>query len=270
VVLALGVTGCTNKAALSEQRAEAHVEYLARLTPQDVAEVRAGLPLGTAHLELLWEEGKNPQDDPQASQVALERARGKVQDLRIAKSTFFAVTLLDGTALRSDQEQDTVVGKKLFEAFPGLKVASSSGYAETTGTLHELRGVEGKPDGQWAASAAVKHQGRTVGHYVTGWSWALYARRLHVALDGRLYEEEVGKKPLVYVFVIVGNQAFGRREAPQINADEIVKLDPLANTAGEAVFRAQLEIAGREFGLAAKRTPVLGDDVMVAVLRSEI
>lgn len=262
--------GCADKGKHSAERAAAHVGYLAELAVQDVEEVRLGLPKGTPYLEPLWAQGKQPDEDPQAVEAALARARGKVQDLRVAKSTFFAVTELSGTALRSDQEQDTVVGKNVFAAFPSLKLPPQESYAETTGSMHELRGVEGKPDGQWAASAAVKHEGKTVGYYVTGWSWALYARRLHVALDSRLHDEESGKKPLIYVFTIVGKQAFGRREAPQVNAIEIEKLDPLSKTQGDSVYRTELEITGRTFGLAAKRVPALGDQVMLAVLRSEI
>ncbi len=265
-----GLAGCDNETERSMQRAAQHAEFLVTLTEKDVAEVRQGLPEGAKQLQPLWAGDKKPGDDPQVAQETLIKARNKVQDLRVAKSTFFAVAELDGSVVRSDQQQDLMVGKNIFKAFPSLKEALSKGYAETLGDMEEARGVKGKPDGQWVAAATVQAEGKPVGLYVSGWSWASYARRLHEGLKSHIHDEEQGKKPLIYIFTIVGEQAFGRSEAPLVNSEAIMKLEPQAKVSGDQVFQTELTITGRDFGLAVKRAPALGKDVLIGVLRSEI
>ena len=46
--------GCTESAKVSEHKATAHVERLARLADDDVEEVRRGLPRGAKSLGQLW------------------------------------------------------------------------------------------------------------------------------------------------------------------------------------------------------------------------
>ena len=200
-------------------------------------------------------------------------ARGKVQDLRIAKSTFFAVTDLSGTVIRNDQEQDRMAGKGLFQAFPAL-VEAKNRYVETQGSLAEASGVRApRPDGQWIAGAPVRVDGVVKGMYVTGWAWTSYAYRLEFALRSQIRSELKDKReenePLVYVYMVTGKAAFGAPVSPEINATEIAKLDPLAHARGKDTFSQKLDIEGRTFGLAVRRTPTLGNDVGVAVLRSE-
>jgi len=108
------------------------------------------------------------------------------------------------------------------------------------------------------------------GVYVTGWAWSLYARRLEEALKSHLLDgDKSAKQPLFYVYCVVGKNAYGTRPSPEVNAQAIQALDPLAHVDATGAFRAELEITGRWFGLAAKAVPELGPDVMVAVLRSE-
>jgi hypothetical protein len=263
----LGTLGCTDEGKVSAERASAHVRFLAPVTEQDVKEVRAGLPQGTPYLEDLWKSSDTVLD-PEAARDALNRARAKVQDLRNAKSTFFAVVEKTGTVVRNDLQLDMMAGKNLLAAFPSLKSALDVGYAEATGTMLEARGTEGKEDGQWVAAAAVKRDGVATGLYVTGWAWTLYARRLEEALKSRLWDEEKGKKPLFYVVIVRGDQVFGTGPSPQVNLDAVSKLEPLKN-AKDGHFEAQLEVTGRKFGFAAEATPALGEGVMVGVLRSE-
>ncbi len=266
VALAL-VWGCTDQGKVSAERASAHVRFLAPLVDKDLEEVRSGLPKGTPYLEELWNKGETVLD-PEAARDALVKARSKVQDLRVAKTTFFAVAELSGLVVRNDLQMDMMAGKNLFEVFPALRAAAEKGYAETTGSMPEARGTEGKADGQWVAAAAVQRGGVTKGLYVTGWSWTLYARRLEEALKSQLWDEEKGKKPLFYVMVITGDQAYGTGPTPQVNLDTVVRLEPFKNAVG-GHFQTQLEITGREFGFAAQVTEGLGPDVMVGVLRSE-
>jgi hypothetical protein len=196
-----------------------------------------------------------------------------VQDLRVAKSTFFAVTDADGRVLRTDQEVDRMAGKALFSSFPELKKALAGGYVETHGSMPEASGVQGKEDGQWVAAFPVMVGDKARGLYVTGWSWAGYAYRLETSVrdseQSKRIERGSGKMPLLYVYVVVGDKAYGAPVSPQVNADAIVKQKPLAKLGPGRTFATTLEITGRSFALAARLTPELGPNICVSVLRSE-
>jgi hypothetical protein len=135
--------------------------------------------------------------------------------------------------------------------------------------MHEARGVEGKPDGQWIAAQPIAAAGKVQGLYLTGWSWAQYTYRLEAALKSHLQDLNPEDKPLFYVFVVVGKQAFGTRISPLVNAEAIAKEDPLSKLDANGSFRSALPITDRSFGLAVKAVPALGKDVAIAVLRSE-
>lgn len=266
-VVSLLQVACTDHAKVSAERASAHVRFLAPVVERDVQEVRSGLPQGTPYLQELWTNSATVLD-PEAARDALVKARSKVQDLRVAKSTFFAVAELSGIVVRNDLQLDMMAGKNLLTAFPALAAAVEKGYAETTGSMEGAHGTEGKADGQWIAAAVVKRDGDAKGLYVTGWAWTLYARRLEEALKSQMWDEEKGKKPLFYVVIIRGDQVYGTGPAPQVNLDAVAKLEPIKN-ANQGHFQTKLEITGREFGFAAQMAEALGPQVMIGVLRSE-
>jgi hypothetical protein len=146
---------CTDKGELSAEKAGQHVEHLTDIIEGDVGEVRRGLPEGAKHLAQAFGDDQDPTKDPELAKQALDSARGKVQDLRVAKSSFFALVGADGNVVRNDRDVDMMAGKNLFAAFPTLESAVSGKYVEATGSMHEARGVEGKPDGQWVAAVGV-------------------------------------------------------------------------------------------------------------------
>jgi hypothetical protein len=267
----LGLAGCDSTKKLSATKAGEHVSYLAEAVAGDVDEVRKGLPEGAKHLEKLYEGDSAPKDDLKAVRERLDYARNKVQDLRVAKSTFFALADAKGDVLRNDQEQDLMAGKNLLAPFPELKNALAGKYVETKGSMSEAARVKGS-DGQWVAAVPITVGGQVRGLYVTGWSWSAYAYRLENALRGNVKSalgDSNAKMPLVYVYVVVGDQAFGAPVSPEVNAEAIAKQKPLAKIQGDSVWVTNLDITGRDFGLAVKKTPVLGPDIGVAVLRSE-
>jgi hypothetical protein len=265
------LAGCKKASTVSAEHAGAHAALLVTKASADVKEVRTGLPVGAPLLASIFATGKPPSEDPQGARRALEKARDKVQELRVAKSTFFAVADATGLVIRNDQEQDQMAGKYLFEAFPDLKKAIAGQYLETRGSMPEAAGVKGRADGQWIAGAPVVKGTEVVGLYVTGWSWAAYAYRLENALNENLRSQlkEGTKQPLTYVYLLVDHDAFGTPISPEVNAKAIVALGPLSKlpASGQATF--ELEIDGREFGLGVARAPELGKDVAIAVLRSE-
>jgi len=270
-VLVLDSSGCDSKLKKSVEQAKRHADLAAQAVQTDVDEIRKGLPEGAKQLALLYQRNVLPQDDLPSVREALERARNKVQDLRVAKSTFFALADDKGTILRNDQEQDSMAGKSLLGPFPELKKAIAGSYAETHGSMAEAVAVRGRPDGQWVAAQPIAVAGTVRGVYVTGWSWSAYAYRLENAVRTAVRSEvgPAGKEPLVYVYVLVDGQAHGAPISPEVNAKAISDLQPLAKITGDAPFTAELEITGRSFGLAVRKTPMLGPGTGVAVLRSE-
>jgi hypothetical protein len=267
------VASCKDTGKISATFATDHVAFLARAARADVEEVRRGLPAGSEVLAQRIKSRLTLPSDLNSVRDGLETTRNRVQDLRIAKGTFFALADASGTVLRNDQEQDRMAGRSLFASFPALKDSVAT-YVETTGSMPEASGVRApRPDGQWIAASPVRVDGETRALYVTGWSWASYAYRLEFALRSKLRSELAGKReehePLVYVFILVGKSAFGAPVTPEVSAAAVAAQDPLAKTKGDAPFAMALEITGRSYGLAALRVPALGSDVAVAVLRSE-
>src|SRR6187401_1966437 len=104
-MLSLGAlgAGCTDTGKVSADHARAHTQFLLKASQTDVLELKRGLPQGAKHLVEAFKEGV---PDGETARKALETARNKVQDLRVAKSTFFALVGKDGTVIRNDQDQD--------------------------------------------------------------------------------------------------------------------------------------------------------------------
>jgi len=271
IALLLSASACKKPSAISAEKASASIAALTKATHEDVTEVRSGLPQGAKFLLPIFTTGKPAADDPHAARAALETARRKVQDLRVAKGTFFAVTDAAGVVIRDDDEQDTLAGKPLLPSFPGLAPVQNGQYVETRGSMPEIAGVRGRSDGQWIAAQPVLSGTEVKGWYVTGWSWSAYAYRLERALSSSLRSglAEGEKMPLAYVYMIVDKNVYGAPISPEVNAQAIGALSPLKNASATAPVTFQLEIAGREFGLAVELAPDLGKDVAVAVLRSE-
>lgn len=268
---ALVLPACKKASAVSAEKAKANVVKLTAATHSDVAEVRTGLPLGAPYLLPVFTTGKPPSDDTHGARAALFTARNKVQELRVSKGTFFAVSGPDGIVIRDDQDPDLMVGRPLLPSFPELQTALTGKYIETRGSMPEAAGVRGRSDGQWVAAQPVLQDAVVKGLYVTGWSWSAYAYRLERALSSNLRSEltEGQKLPLAYVYLIVGKDVYGTPISPEVNAQAIAQLSPLSNASASAPTSFELEIAGREFGLAVELAPDLGKDVAVAVLRSE-
>jgi hypothetical protein len=268
--LPLLLVACSKSAELSKAKAAEHARALAKIAEADVAEVRTGLPEGAKHLAQRYADA-NPADDPEQARLALEKARNAVQDLRVAKSTFFALATNDGNTIRTDQEQDLMAGKNLFVPFPELRKASAGAHVETRGSMPEAARVNGRPDAQWVCAEAIKQGDKVQALYVTGWSWSAYAYRLENALRGNVKSAsgEQAKMPLLYVYVIVDSAVYGAPISPEVNAQAIRNQAPLGKLGPDDSFAGQLEITDRDFGLGVQRAPTLGPKIAIAVLRSE-
>jgi hypothetical protein len=210
--------------------------------------------------------------DAATAREALLKAREKVQDLRVAKATFFALTDSSAIVLRDDQEQDLMATKPLLPFYPELRRALSGKYAEARGSMPEAAGVRGRADGQWIAAQPVMVEGRVRALYIAGWSWSAYAYRLETSIRGIVRSElpENSSEPLLYVLIIVGKEVFAAPVSPDVDIRAVKDLDPLSQVQGESVWARPITITSRAYGLAVRRTPVLGPDVAIAVLRSEV
>lgn len=268
------MAGCEGKHKISEQKA---VDELARLLPtvgEDVRQVREGLPKGATKLATHLET--SPMSSLPALQRAIQWTRSAVPDLDVAKSTFFSLTDPFGIVLRSEADPDLLAQRSIIEAFPGMKRAldPESGNVEAFGEMDELRGVRKGNDTAWVVAHPVKDAaGALKGVFVTGWSFRRYAYRLeqqakHDLLEAAQKSDEKNV-PLVYVFVLRGAKAYGAPVTPDVNAEAVEQLEPLAKAAAGS-WRGQLEITGRRFGVAIARTPKLAEDTGVAVILSQL
>jgi hypothetical protein len=271
--LSLPALACDGGAKAAEEDAVAEVGRLAAVVKDDVAQVRNGLPAGAAKL------GSSLDADTLASPSGLQRAvaaaRASSKDLELAKSTFFSLTDAAGTVIRSEIDPDLLAGKSVTGAFPSLKKAlePGSGVVEAFGEMKEMRGAKTGPDLAWVAAHPVKDdKGQVKGAFVTGWSLRAFAYHLdQVAKRNALEAAKArGKKnpALEYVFVIKGKTAYGTPTAPDVNAQALEKLDLVEKTKA-GLYRGNVEITGRVFGVAAQRTPELGDEAALAVLATE-
>ena len=140
-------------------------------SPKPAASARPAASSGVA-------EAGTPREtmpDAAAAREALLKTRDKVQDLRVAKATFFALTDPNAIVLRNDQEQDLMATKPLLPFYPELRRALTGKYVEGRGSMPEAAGVRGRADGQWVAAQPVMVEGRVRALYVAGWSWSAYA-----------------------------------------------------------------------------------------------
>jgi hypothetical protein len=267
------LVGCTDPAQVSEQQATLHAERLAKLADDDVQELRRGMPRGAKALADRPVSGKDASDRSAVRQL-LDRVRGGDHDLEIAKSTFFALTDETGAVIASDQSPDRLAGRHLSEAFPALSKVLKGELTQTRGSIEELAGARTGGDEQWVLAVPVGDGTTLRGAYVSGWSLRRFAFHLEETLKHDLVEQAAHssagtKQPLVYVFVFAGAKIYGAPVTPLVNAQALQALDLPGHTTQGAAFHGKLEITGRAFGVAARRCAQMGDDVGVAVLRSE-
>ena len=270
VSAAAATTACTDKAKLSAAQASAHVDALAALTDKDVSEVERGMPLGAAKLQALYARKGDPHQDLPAARTALLRMRRDVPDLTVAKSTFFALADDKGIAIRNDLEEDAMAGQNLVALFPDLARAEGGSYVATTGRFAGLPPPTG-PDKDWIAAVPVKRDdGSVAGILVTGWTFRRFAHHLQETLKHDLQEEQAnGKLPVLYVALFDRSGVYSAPLTPEVNDRTLADLDlPGKTAAGPA--RGTMTITDREFGYAARRTPKLGPDIGLVVLRSEL
>lgn len=265
---------CKDQAKESAKLAAGNADDLAALVDKDVGEVERGMPEGAQRLGELYAKGADPKQDVPAVRQALLRTTREVPDLNIAKSTFFALADDKGVGIRNNLEQDAMAGQDLMKLFPALSKALEGAFVETTGSFGTPPGPLG-PDKDWIAAMPVKNdQGKVSGLFVTGWSYRRFAGHLQEVLKSRFQESlrksgDTGKMPVFYVCVFDASGVYCERMTPKINEQALIDAKLVDKTAA-GPFQGTMTITEREFGYAAKRTPKLGENTGVVVLRSEL
>jgi hypothetical protein len=273
LVAGVASPACKDHGKESAARAARDDAFLAELVDKDVGEIERGLPEGAKQLAPLLANGADPHQDTAGVRKALGRIRHDVTDLYVAKSTFFALADPAGVAIRNDLEEDVMAGQDLIAIFPALAKAKD-GFVTTTGRFPNAVSKNG-PDKDWIAGAPVKRADGTTGAIVvTGWSYRYFARHLHSTLESRLIDQAKaegagGKLPVYYVAVFDGSGVYSAPLTPPVDEQALSAEGLAAKTAGGPV-QGTLTITDREFGYAARRTPKLGADTGVVVLRSEL
>ena len=277
LVAASLATGCKDNAKISAQKAGDDVTFLAKLADSDVGEVERGLPEGAKKLAALWAKGEDPKQDPEKAHTALIKIRRDNADLNIAKSTFFALADDKGVAIRNNLEQDSMAGQNLTAVFPDLAKVQTGGatWVQTTGAFPNTNPPGAAVDKDWIAAVPVKtDDGKTVGVFVTGWTYRRFAYHLQESLRHELSEKlrtegDTGKLPVFYVMVFDKSGAYGAPHTPDVNEKAMADQDVVTKTANGPAS-GTLKITDRDFGWAAQRVPKLGADTGVLVLRSEL
>lgn len=263
--------GCEDTGKISAQKATAHMVYIEKAVRTDVQEIKRGMPAGAKALEELFRNASPEVPGPEDARQALATVRSKNNDLDSAKSTFFLIAAADGTILRNNLEEDEMAGKNLFEVYPAAGKNRKDAYYEFNGSWDVARGVNNRDDAQHCAVAPIAIGGKTVGYFVSGFSWSSYAYRLETSLRSEILQntKEGEKVPLLYVYVVAGGKSYGAPVSPEVNGEAILKLNPVEKAKGGKVVSVPLEITRRQFGVALRHFPDLGEDVVIAVLRSE-
>jgi hypothetical protein len=270
--------GCKDQAKESAKLAAQNLDTLAELVDKDIGEVERGMPEGAKRLAVLYSSNGTPNGDPKQDLAAVRQALLKtvrdVPDLNVAKSTFFALTDDKGVGIRNNLEQDAMAGQDLAKLFPNISKAMAGEYVETTGSFGGPPSANG-PDEDWLAAMPVKNdQGKVAGLFVTGWSYRRFASHLQQVLKDSFQSNlrqsgDTGKMPVFYVAVFDASGVYSERTTPKVDEQALVDAKLVDATKG-GPFQGTVTITDRAFGYAAKRTPKLGTDAGVVVLRSEL
>ena len=267
------LSGCKDQGKFSAQKAAEDVASLVQLTNKDVEEVERGMPDGAKKLAVLWTPGKTPRDDLAGVRTALTRVRREVPALNQAKSTFFAITDERGIAIRNNLEQDAMAEKNLFGMFPDLAKAKD-GPVSTLGAFPETA-AQNPPDRDWIYAAPIQADDKKLlGVYVTGWAYRRFAFHLQETLRHDLSEKlrkenDTGKLPVFYVALFDRTGVYSAPKTPDVDEKAMKDADLVTKTAS-GPYQSVVSITDRDFGYAATRTPKLGPDTGIVVLRSEL
>lgn len=274
VMVAAWLGGCRDKQKESAAFTAPAIERLLPTIERDLKQVRVGLPKVAAQLPRYL--GDDLGADLEGLKRALTGVRTRVYELAAAKTNFLVFVDHKGVVVRGENDPDLAVGHSLIEPLPGMKplLTQPKGLVETFGYMHGLRGVQKGGDLQWVVGTAVTNkEGSRKGSLVTGWSFRRYAGLLEANARQHAEKAAEGKRdrrPLLYVFLLKGNKAYGGAITPDVSAKAVGDLALPSKLKGEEIIQSAVRIAERDYAIGARALPGLGDGVAIAVLVSVI
>jgi hypothetical protein len=269
----LSLPACKDTGEKSAQLSREHVEFLGALVTKDLGEVERGLPEGAKRGERVFAPAGTLDRDSATVKKGISRLQREVPDLLVAKSSFFAIADEKGIGIRNNLETDAMAGRDLFQVFPGLRKADEAPIAYDVGQFAEAASAP-KKDRTWTAASAIRKDGKLLGYLVTGWSYRAFAHHLQETLLSDikaklLGQKDIGKLPVLYVAVFDAQGVYTDRLTPEVNEEILVEQHLVEKTAA-GIASGIVKIDQRSFGFAAARTPNMGQNTGIAVLRSEI
>jgi hypothetical protein len=165
-----------------------------------------------------------------------------------------------------------MAGMNLGQLFPDLAKAQND-YVAFQGAFPGPPGKNG-PDKDWIAATPVKSDGKTVGIYLTGWTYRLFARHLQEVLKSKLSESlrssgDTGKMPIFYIGVFDKSGVYTAPFTPPVNEKALAD-ENLVDKTTSGSAQGTINITERDFGYAAKRVAKMGPETGIVVLRSEL
>lgn len=264
--------GCSNAGKESEAVAAEAVDIALNFVERDVPQLRTGLPDSVK--VLLKRLPTDPVGSREELQTAIKAARENTNDLAFSKITFLSYATAEGVVLRSEAGADNLADQNIVKVFPALAKAHDQpgSLAEAYGEMDALRGVHNGADTAWIVATSVPSDDpkKPRGLFIAGWSFRLYARSLQDGTRNKYGEKTKDKGkvlPLMYIYLLKGSGAYGDPDAPDVNAEELVKMKAL-DAALKGEFRTNREIEKRTFGIVAKKAPLLGEDAAIAAVAS--
>lgn len=266
-----GLAGCEDPVKKAEPYAVEVIEAIAPRVPKDFAAMREGLATGAKTLATLL-----PTDDAselKRTRDAIAQTRERTDPIRLAPASFFIFVNTKGIVVRSEHDPDELAEADLFAPFPALKksVEGAGAPVETFGEMEQMRRVKKGAELEWIAAVPVlDKEGKPRGAFAAGWSFRWYATNLQNDAN-RIIDAAVAKnkqnKPVMYVYIVKGDKAYGAQETPEANAEAVAKLGLAAKAKG-GQYKGRLDITGVAFAVVAQPAPDFGDDAALAVVAS--
>ena len=213
-----GPPACTDSAKVSEEKAVAQAERLAKLADDDVEEVRRG---SSSRCQMARARVGRQERSARRSQPRAPRARSRARRQPRSRRRQEHV-------LRDDRRQREGAAQRSRARHDGRQIAGrvvpwtmskvlAGETIEMRGSMPETAGARTGGDEQWVAAAPVRDaQGKVRGIYASGWSMRRFAYHLEETLKHDMTSEALRagdkhvKLPLIYVFVAGGLQGVRR------------------------------------------------------------
>ncbi len=272
--------GCKSKPQKQAEAAVADVDNVEKvIAARHVTSLARALPQAAISLSAKLSSDKPDfHNESKAMGASFTELRDKIDDLRSAKRSYFAIADASGEIVWVDDESWTVVGRRLAIGFPAVQEVIDGKPFATGGGKY---GGAAEDALTFVEVAPLVRAGVRVGLLVAAWEAHDAAEDLQRQLQTELAMKTVKPKvrakakdkyqyaldqPDLWVAMFRGGNLYFAEDAPQPLVDGAKTINLLAKTAN-GPWNGTFDVMNKGWGAAAKRLPSLGPDVGVAVLR---